>query len=411
MTLTKPGVSGILAAKSFRAAQDSMQTACLRVLLTALALIAEPAFPADSTYPFTVQTERSGDEHLLVARNNGPAPVSVKVSIPDANNIETDRTFPVYAVVPPKGELFLGRVHAAIARMSYTFRTQATWILGDFNAEHHPDATYRLPYKDGQTHRLGQSPGGPITTHDSAESAYAVDVQLPEGTPVVAARDGIVIETEAGQTYGGQNPDLLPKANHVRILHHDGTIANYAHLAHGGVFVYAGQRVAVGTEIGLAGSTGYSSGPHLHFAVQTVQRTGDGFAVVSVPFQFHVGNPPVAFSPEFGMLAKADYASPGQVPGFGRSTQSAHSAPTVRGAASDSGRTSSPDGPSIYIEVPAPLRQFLLRISVWQWAGALLSIWVILLGLRTVRQSRRERAWTDLSSIDREPREPAFRSR
>jgi hypothetical protein len=177
------------------------------------------------------------------------------------------------------------------------------------------------------------------------------------------------------------------------------------------VFVYAGQRVAVGTEIGLAGSTGYSSGPHLHFAVQKVQRSGDGFAVVSIPFQFHVGNPPVAFSPEFGMLAKADYTSPGQVPGSGSPAQSAHSAPTDQGARSDSGRKPAQGGPSIYIEVPDPVRQFLQGISVWQWAGGLLSAWLVLVVLQGMRQSRRERAWKGVSWTDQQVREPTVRSR
>ena len=71
--------------------------------------------------------------------------------------------------------------------------------------------------------------------------------------PIIAARAGVVIDTEANQIYGGQSPDMMSKANAVRIQHVDGTIALYAHLAHGGVYVYPGQRVTVGTQIGLAG--------------------------------------------------------------------------------------------------------------------------------------------------------------
>jgi hypothetical protein len=109
---------------------------------------------------------------------------------------------------------------------------------------------------------------------------------------------------------------MMGKANEIRIQHIDGTYAVYAHLAHGGVYVYAGQRIAAGQQIGLAGSTGYSSGPHLHFAVQTVRKNHDKIETVSLPFQFYVGNPPVRFAPQFNLLAKAEYSGPASTPGF-----------------------------------------------------------------------------------------------
>ena len=270
----------------------------------------------NDNYPFSIDSEKTPKGHRIVARNAGPAPVSVIVSLVDSQRISTDRQFPLFVVVPPGGgTLFLGEVRPAMSGVGYSFRTKYTWILGDFNAAQSPDAVYRLPYRDGMTFRIGQSPGGPITTHTSPDSQFAVDIPMPEGTPVLAAREGTVIYTEANQVYGAQVPDMMDKANEVRIQHVDGTFAIYAHLAHGGGYVYAGQRVAAGQQIGLAGSTGYSSGPHLHFAVQTVRRTYDKIETVSLPFRFYVGNPPVVFNPKFGMLAKADYSVPGVIPG------------------------------------------------------------------------------------------------
>jgi murein DD-endopeptidase MepM/ murein hydrolase activator NlpD len=271
----------------------------------------------NDSYPFSIENEKTPNGHRLVARNSGPAPVSVKVSIIDAQNITTDRQFPLYVVVPPGGStLYLGNIRSAMEGNGYAFHTQYTWTLGDMNASQAPDALYRLPYRDGSTFRIGQSPGGPITTHSQPDSQFAVDIPMPEGTPVLASRSGTVIYTEANQVYGAQVPDMLGKANEVKIQHIDGTIAIYAHLAHGGVYVYSGQRVEMGQQIGLAGSTGYSSGPHLHFAVQTVQRNGDKIETISLPFQFYVGNPAVAFSPQFGMLATAYYTRPGSRPGM-----------------------------------------------------------------------------------------------
>lgn len=282
----------------------------------------------NDNYPFSIDSEKTPNGHRIVARNAGPAPVSVKVSLVDAQYISTDRQFPLFVVVPPGGgTLYLGEIHPAMSGVGYSFRTQYTWTLGDFNAVQSPDAVYRLPYRDGTTFRIGQSPGGPITTHTSPDSQFAVDIPMPEGTPVLAAREGTVIYTEANQVYGAQVPDMMGKANEVRIQHIDGTFAVYAHLAHGGVYVYAGQRVAAGQQIGLAGSTGYSSGPHLHFAVQAVRKTYDKIETVSLPFQFYVGNPPVRFAPQFNLLAKAEYAGPAPVPGFEQQVQVAR-APT-----------------------------------------------------------------------------------
>lgn len=276
----------------------------------------------NDNYPFSIDSEKTPNGHRLVARNAGPAPVSVKVSLVDAQYISTDRQFPLYVVVPPGGgTLFLGEVHPGMPGVGYSFRTQYTWTLGDFNAVQSPDAIYRLPYRDGTTFRIGQSPGGPITTHNSPDSQFAVDIPMPEGTPVLAAREGTVIYTEANQIYGDQVPDMMSKANEVRIQHIDGTFAVYAHLSHGGVYVYPGQRVAAGQQIGLAGSTGYSSGPHLHFAVQTIRKTYDKIESVSLPFQFYVGNPPITFAPQFNLLATADYTGPVASPGFEQSMQ------------------------------------------------------------------------------------------
>jgi murein DD-endopeptidase MepM/ murein hydrolase activator NlpD len=281
------------------------------VLVCSLSSLANAA----QNYPFSIETEKEGGGHRIVARNNGPAPVSVKVSIGRSLHITTDRPFPVYAVVPPGGRpLYLARIRPATTGAGYSFRTQSAWAIGDFTARHSPDAVYRLPYRDGLSFHMGQSPGGRLTTHTTPESHYAVDIGMPEGTPIVAARDGIVIHTEADQVERGQGSDRMNQANEVRIMHIDGTIASYAHLAHGGVYAYPGQRVAAGTLIGLAGSTGYSSGPHLHFAVQRLRQSADGFKWVSVPILFYVGHPPVTFEPRFGLLASANYSTPGQVP-------------------------------------------------------------------------------------------------
>ena len=355
----------------------------------------------NDNYPFSVDTEKTSSGHRVVAHNFGPAPVSVKVSIIDSQYIATDRLFPMYVVVPPGGStLFLADIRPAMQGVGYSFRTQSTWTLGDMNAVQAPDAMYRLPYRDGSTFRIGQSPGGPITTHTRPDSAFAVDITMPEGTPVLAARGGTVIYTEANQLYGAQVPDMLSKENEVRIQHIDRTVAIYAHLAHGGVYVYAGQRVDAGQQIGLAGSTGYSSGPHLHFAVQAVRRNGDTLETVSLPFKFYVGNPAVAFDPQFGMLATADYANPGTVPGTVLPAQVARNNKTLQEVTAPTGGVTITD-PLDFVSLFDRLKQRVVGLGNFIWIGivALLALLVRRRGQQA--EERRQRA--------RSIREPTLR--
>jgi murein DD-endopeptidase MepM/ murein hydrolase activator NlpD len=165
-----------------------------------------------------------------------------------------------------------------------------------------PPALYRLPYADGQAFTITQARGGFITSHYGPENLHAVDISMPEGTPVLAARGGVVI---AGGWRDGTG-------NVVRVMHADGTIGNYAHLMHGGVVVRAGEKVEAGRVLGYSGATGYASGPHLHFAVTRI--VSDGAEEVSEPVRFYVGNPPRSFVPRVGMAVLADYSAAAAAP-------------------------------------------------------------------------------------------------
>lgn len=346
----------------------------------------------NDNYPFSVLSEQEGDGHRIVARNNGPAPVSVRVSLLYSSYATPDRRFPVSAVVPPNGGLlYLGHFKRTMSGVGYSFRYQSSWMLGDFNVRQAPDAVYRLPYPDGTAYRIGQSPGGPITTHRSRGDAFAVDIGMAQDTPIVAARDGIVIYTEANQIYGGKSPDMLDKANEVRIQHEDGTIGIYAHLAHGGVYVYPGQRVRAGERIGLVGSTGYSSGPHLHFAVQKVANDGETLCMESLPFRFYLGDPPKVFSPQYGMVAVADYSRGGSIP----KTIAANDVPVSVSTVSTVEPNASVSGGSdmfITVSIPPRVRAYLTAVQPWQWFAGMVGLVVLVLMLDKWRTARRQHA-------------------
>ena len=132
---------------------------------------------------------------------------------------------------------------------------------------------YPLPWRGGPF-RMTQGPNGTFS-HTDAKSRYAMDIAMPEGTPIIAARSGVVVKTENEQAGRGSDAS----GNFVRVRHDDGTEGVYLHLKQGSVSVRAGQRVAVGSPLALSGNTGNSSGPHLHFVVQRATEAG----LVSIP--------------------------------------------------------------------------------------------------------------------------------
>ncbi|MDQ4120376.1 MAG: M23 family metallopeptidase [Acidobacteriota bacterium] len=106
--------------------------------------------------------------------------------------------------------------------------------------------------------------GNPFDEYGFAEFHAGLDVAAPLGTPVVAAGKGTVTFSGADGGYG----------NVVIIEHADGKVTTrYAHLAR--CDVSAGDVVVSGQQIGLVGSTGRSTGPHLHYEVRIDGKTVD----------------------------------------------------------------------------------------------------------------------------------------
>ena len=93
----------------------------------------------------------------------------------------------------------------------------------------------------------------------------AVDVGAPIGTPVLAMADGTVIVTKSVSAWNGGYGGM------IIVQHGNGSQTLYAHLSR--ITVSTGQRVSQGQKIGEVGSTGRSTGPHLHFEIRGVRPT------------------------------------------------------------------------------------------------------------------------------------------
>jgi murein DD-endopeptidase MepM/ murein hydrolase activator NlpD len=177
------------------------------------------------------------------------------------------------------------------------------------------EVLYRLPWPEGLSFMFTQVSDGRITSHFTKATLHAVDIAMPEGIPVLAARAGVV---EATEMHHGASPEEDPfsyEGNFVRVRHADGSVAIYAHLKHHGVAVALAEAVAPGQLLGYSGASGDVLAAHLHFVVVHVQADSSGArADVSVPVRFYVGQPPVAFAPRAALRVTANYSGVAEAP-------------------------------------------------------------------------------------------------
>jgi murein DD-endopeptidase MepM/ murein hydrolase activator NlpD len=226
-----------------------------------------------------LRLEGRQQERRAVVRNPLAGAIEVELRYTTRENIVADPELPLRVVIPAESERSIAVLRSADAAKPASFALEFGAVPGPPDAS--PDGSrYRLPVDTGDW-RIDQGFGGRYS-HTDPQSRYAIDLAVDEGTPVLAARDGVVMQVEddfegAGldrEKYGG-------RANHVRVLHADGTMAVYAHLSPESVAVRPSQRVRAGQRLGDSGNTGFSTGPHLHFAVQLNR----GMELVSIPFE------------------------------------------------------------------------------------------------------------------------------
>ena len=132
----------------------------------------------------------------------------------------------------------------------------------DFATQAH--SPYVLPYQIGQAFQVIRTTGH-YTRGNGGVGLYAIDFRMPIGTPVVAARAGIVAAVQESFA-DGNNKDL--QENYVFIKHDDDTIGRYFHLTKNGALAEKGDAVQHGQLIAHSGNSGQSGEPHLHFDVQ-----------------------------------------------------------------------------------------------------------------------------------------------
>ena len=241
----------LLIAASTATAQDWMQWPP-RAGSTAIA----PMAGTSHSSKVDLVLEKSGDHIDVLVDNPLAGPVQAIVSL-DRNSRQEDTA----AVIRPGSRSRLVQLPIGQA-----INVQLQAIPGD-PALHPQPFDYILPVP-AKGLRIDQAAGG-AHSHNDDENRHAIDFAQPMGTMVSAARDGIVMDLDNDEPDNtGTNGNRRARANFVRVLHADGSMALYAHLQRGSIPVHRGDRVAIGQRIGSVGNSGWSTGPHLHFAVQ-----------------------------------------------------------------------------------------------------------------------------------------------
>ncbi len=223
-----------------------------------------------------ISTESKDGEIRFYATNQDFIDMQVELKLFDAKSGD-EIASESYHIIPAKSRNLFFRSVSHSRTIRYNYR----YMMGNpMEAKHESGYVYNLPYGNGTKFRVVQGNGGKF----SHENRFAIDFAMPDGTPVHAARSGVVIRIKTDSQKGGKDPSFAEDGNYISILHNDGTIAHYVHLRTGGSVVRLGERIQKGRLIGYSGNTGFSTEPHLHFEVQKPEK----MKLVTIPVKFRL---------------------------------------------------------------------------------------------------------------------------
>lgn len=227
-----------------------------------------------------ITSEKSDGATTFYVQNLQHADVTVTLEA-KLSNYKSDKELPLTMTVPPSAKVpafVISRVQAD-KDADWSYKYFATW--GSLDAKHNDDYVYALPYAPGEAYPVSQGFHGAYSHTDG--DSFAIDFKMAEGSPVHAARGGVVVGARDDSAKGGPSKKYEWDANYILIRHDDGTLGHYVHLQKAGNRVKIGDAVNEGDFIGRSGNTGHTTGPHLHFAVF---KAANGKSRETVPVRF-----------------------------------------------------------------------------------------------------------------------------
>lgn len=206
--------------------------------------------------------EKKDQGYIIYATSSDLYPSSVSLNLNLTNLVFSEGERKIF-VIPAKSEKFkIGELTVADKGSRYTFNFTFLSAIGDVTiTDYDRSFQYDLPYQKGKSYQLYQGYNGSF----SHQNENALDFTMPEGTEVLAARDGIVVEVITNNTESCPEEVCKKYNNSIMIMHADGTFARYLHIKYNGSKFNAGDAVKRGDVIAYSGNVGWTSGPHLHF--------------------------------------------------------------------------------------------------------------------------------------------------
>lgn len=233
-----------------------------------------------------VTSKEQYGRYVFYAKNKNSYPVTLTLSLTKLKNLKAMENLPCSIELGPNDTEKILDVDVLDRAKGASMQSRYSWVMGLASAQH-SDPLYRLPFAVGSKVTVSQGFNGG-STHVGRE-CYAVDFSCPVGTKVYAARGGKVIAVVSSHRQGGFEKRYRADANYIIIEHDDHTFGRYFHLRHNGAVVQVGERVHTGQLIGYSGNTGYTSGPHLHFCVTSVDP-GSKIVPTTLPFRFETAS-------------------------------------------------------------------------------------------------------------------------
>ncbi len=291
-----------------RVLPQAQRSRALGALLCGLVLVAGTASAderecLDDVPDLCLLTERHSAGIKLSVNNGTPVPYTVRVVL-ELDNLRSRRPSPIRAVVGPLEAKPLADLVRADPHAPFSYGLRWGAGSGSLLARHDDAWHYRMPFGGSAAFPLSQGTDG--DTSHQGPFRHSFDFALPRGTPVLAARAGVVVRVKDEGGGFGRVLRSFEDSNAVDVLHRDGTLATYAHLERG-VSVAVGDAVATGDTLGRSGDSGVTTGPHLHFMVW--RRKAD-LSQQTLPIRFHDGTR-AGFVPGLGVAYAPGCAASG----------------------------------------------------------------------------------------------------
>lgn len=227
----------------------------------------------------TVFIEKRGSaQQDIVVVNQNYAPVELDFRLTQQDNVRA-QNIPQRWIVPGHSELRLATLQPINTAQPLRYDYQMRWQMGDPNSRHNEAFAYSPPVPANSAFTIAQGFNGSFS-HYGEGNRYAIDIGMPIGTAIRAARGGSIAVVKDSYSDVGGSVENRGQTNAIYVLHDDGTFGVYAHLRRGSALVRPGQRVQAGQILAQSGNSGYSTGPHLHFAI----LRNAGLKWQSVPF-------------------------------------------------------------------------------------------------------------------------------